>query len=97
VIEKARVDAELARLGRLRSEHEETRFKLRSRVRHLTDEILVMERRHEAARRDLAARQGTSGESFVATIDGQNIRDRGIAGELLLRHAERVRGAQAER
>jgi N12 class adenine-specific DNA methylase len=97
VIEKARVDAELARLGRLRCEHEETRFKLRSRVRHLTDEIPAMERRHEATRRDLAARQDTSGENFVAAIDGQDVRDRGIAGELLLRHAERIRGSRAER
>ncbi|MDR3675565.1 MAG: DEAD/DEAH box helicase family protein [Acidobacteriota bacterium] len=96
VIEKARVDAELARLGRLHSEHEETRFKLRSRIRHLTDEIPVMERRHEAARRDLGTRRDTSGENFVATIDAQDIRDRGIAGELLLRHAERVRRSQAE-
>jgi N12 class adenine-specific DNA methylase len=97
VIEKARVDTELARLGRLRSQHEETRFKLRSRVRHLTDEIPVLERRHEAARRDLAARRDTSGENFMATIDGQDVRDRGIAGELLLRHATRIRGSRAER
>ena len=97
VIEKARVDTELARLGRLHCQHEETRFKLRSRIRHLKDEIPVMERRHEAARRDLAARQDTNGENFLATIDGQNIRDRGIAGELILRHAQRVRGSQAER
>jgi len=33
----------------------------------------------------------------MATIDGQDIRDRGIAGELLLRHATRIRGSQAER
>jgi N12 class adenine-specific DNA methylase len=97
VIEKARVDAELTRLCRLRCEHEETRFKLRSRIRHLTEEIPVMERRREAAQRDLAARRDTSGENFVTTIDGQDIRDRGIAGELLLRHAERVRGSRAER
>jgi hypothetical protein len=97
VIEKARVGAELARLGRLHCENEETRFKLRSRVRHLTDEIPVIERRHEAARRDLAARQETSGDNFRAAIDGQDIRDRGIAGELLLRHAGRIRGSQAER
>ena len=97
VIEKARVDAELTRLGRLRSQHEETRYKLRSRIRHLTDEIPVMERRHEAARRDLATRRDTSGENFVATIDGKDIRDRGIAGELLLRNAGRIRGSQSER
>jgi N12 class adenine-specific DNA methylase len=97
VIEKAQVDAELARLGRLRSEHEETRFKLRSRIRHLTDEVPVLERRKQAAQQDIAIRQDTSGENFSATIDGQHIRDRGIAGELLLRHAERVRGSRVGR
>jgi len=97
VIEKARVDAELARLGRLRCQHEETRFKLRSRIRHFTAEIPVLEHRHEAARRDLVARLDTSGENFCATIDGQDIRDRGVAGELLIRHAGRLRGSQAER
>jgi hypothetical protein len=56
-----------------------------------------MERRHEATRRDLAARQDTSGDNYVAAIDGQDIRDRGIAGELLHRHAERIRGSRAER
>jgi hypothetical protein len=90
VIEKAQVDTELTRLGRLRCEHEETRFKLRSRIRHLTDEIPVMERRHEAARHDLAGRRDTSGENFMATIEGKDIRDRGIAGELLLHHAGRI-------
>jgi hypothetical protein len=97
VIEKARVDTELARLCRLRSDHEETRFKLRSRVRHLADEIPVLERRRDAAQRDITTRQDTSGENFTATIDGQSIRDRGIAGELLLRNAERIRGRQVER
>jgi hypothetical protein len=97
VIEKARLDAELGRLSRLYCQHQESRFKLRARVRHLTDAIPQLEKRLEAVRRDLAARQDTSGESFVATIDGQNIRDRGIAGELLLRQAERIRGSQAER
>ena len=97
VIEKARVDAELARLGRLRSEHEETRCKLRRRVRQLAEEIPAIERRREAAQRDLAARQDTGQENFRVTIDGQEVRDRGIAGELLLRHAERIRGAPAER
>lgn len=57
----------------------------------------MLERRRDAAQRDLAVRQDTSGENFAATIDGQPIRDRGIAGELLLRHAERVRGSRAGR
>jgi len=97
VIEKARIDAEVGRLSRLHSEHQETRFKLRSRVRHLTDDIPQMERRLEAVRRDLDSRQDTGGDRFVMAIEGQDVRDRGIAGELLLRHAERMRGSRADR
>ena len=96
VIEKARIDAELARLGRLHCEHQETSYKLRSRVRHLNDELPRLELRLEAVRRDLVTRQDTSGDSFVMLIDGQAIRDRGIAGELLLRRAERLRGTRKE-
>ncbi len=92
VIEKARIDAEVARLSRLHCEHQETIFKLRSRVRHLTDEIPRLEKRLEDVRRDIATRQDTSGDKFVMVMEGQEIRDRGIAGELLLRRAERMRG-----
>ena len=96
VIEKARIDAELARLGRLHCEHQETSYKLRSRVRHLCDELPRLEHRLEAVRHDLVTRQDTSGENFVMIIEGQAIRDRGIAGELLLRRAARLRGTRKE-
>ena len=97
VIEKARIDAEVARLSRLHCEHQETQFKLRSRVRHLTDELPRLEQRLDAVRQDLATRQDTSGDQFVMILEGQEIRDRGIAGELLLRRAERMRGSPTER
>ena len=96
VIEKARIDAEIARLSRLHCEHQETSYKLRSRVRHLGDELLRMTQRLEAVRRDLLTRQDTSGDQFQMLLDGQPIRDRGIAGELLLRRAEKLRGTQRE-
>ena len=97
VIEKARVDAEVARLSRLHCEHQETQFKLRTRVRHLTEELPRLEKRVEAVRQDLGTRQDTSGDKFVMVLEGQEIRDRGIAGELLLRRAERMRGTRSER
>ena len=96
VIEKSRIDAELARLGRLHCEHQESQYKLRSRVRHLTDELPRLKQRLEAVRRDLVTRQDTSGDNFVMTIDAQPIRDRGIAGELLLRRTERIRGTRKD-
>ena len=94
VIEKARIDAEIARLSRLHSEHQETNYKLRSRVRHLTDELPRLEQRLEAVRRDLTTRQDTSGDKFVMLLEGQEVRDRGLAGELLLRRAERLHGTR---
>ena len=91
-----RIDAEVARLSRLHCEHQETCYKLRSRVRHMTDELPRLEKRLEDVRRDLTTRQDTSGEKFVMMIESQEIRDRGIAGELLLRRAERMRGTRKE-
>ena len=97
VIEKARIDAEVARLSRLHSEHRETQFKLRYRVRHLSDELPRLEKRLEHVRLDTAQRQDTSGDRFSMVFEGQEIRDRGIAGELLLRRAERIRGVKTDR
>ena len=97
VIEKARIDAEVARLSRLHCEHQETQFKLRSRVRHLTEDLPRLEQRLAGVRQDLATRQDTSGDKFIILIEGQEIRDRGIAGALLMRRAERMAGTGAER
>ena len=97
VIEKAEVDAELARLSRLRTQHRDTQFRLRSEARRWTDEIPRLEKRLGEVRADMAAAKDTRGDQFVIQIDGQTIRDRGIAGELLARHAERIKGRQAEK
>jgi TolA-binding protein len=97
VIEKASVDAEVARLSRLRSQHVESHYLMRSQIRHLSDEVPRLERRLESVRQDIASRHDTHGDAFVMQLDGQPLRDRGIAGELLLRHAERMRGSRGER
>ncbi len=97
VIEKASVDAELARLTRLQKQHHETQYRLRHQVRHLTDDVPRLEKRLENIRRDIAIRQDTSGDRFVIQLEGQEIRDRGIAGELILRRAEKMRGIEMER
>jgi len=97
VIEKAGIDAEVARLSRLHSQHGETQYRLRAQIRHLSDEGPRLEKRLEEVRTDLGTRQDTHGDLFVIQLDGQELRDRGIAGELLLRQAERMRGSRAER
>ena len=97
VIEKANVDAELARLTRLRSQHVEANYRLRSQVRHLTDELPRLERRLEALRQDLARRVDTRGDQFSIQLGNQSLTDRGIAGEMLNRLGERSRGLVADK
>jgi hypothetical protein len=97
VIEKASIDAEVARLSRLRSQHGETQFRLRAQIRHLGDEGPRLEKRLDEVRRDVTTRQDRHGDLFSIQLDGQQIRDRGIAGEILLRQAERMKGSRAER
>lgn len=97
VIEKAEVDAEIARLSRLGTQFRDTHFRIRSEIRHLSDDIPRLEKRLEDVQLDIAVRQDTRADNFVIHIDGQEVRDRGIAGELLARHADRVKGRQIER
>ena len=97
VIEKAGVDAEIARLTRLHSQHAESQYKMRYQLRHLTDEIPRLDKHLEEVRLDISARRDTSGEKFSIQLDGQDIRDRGIAGELILRRGEKMRGSNAQR
>jgi hypothetical protein len=97
VIEKASIDAEVARLTRLQGQHRETQYNLRIRLRHQTEDVPRLEKRLEAVRQDLVNRHDTGGDQFVIEIEGQEIRDRGVAGELILRRAEKMRRTGAER
>jgi hypothetical protein len=42
-------------------------------------------------RQDIAARQDTSGDKFSIELDGQTLDNRGIAGELIVRRAEKIK------
>jgi N12 class adenine-specific DNA methylase len=97
VIEKANVDAEVARLTRLRSQHFEAQYSMRSQVRHLADDIPRLERRLEALRADLAARVDTRGDRFVIELGNDIVTERGIAGELLNRWGDRLKATGLER
>ncbi|HVR34679.1 MAG TPA: hypothetical protein VMS21_02385, partial [Methylomirabilota bacterium] len=91
VIEKARVDAELMRLTRLRSAHAEEQYRIRTHLRRAHEDAGVFTTRLANLRQDIATRQDTSGDNFRVELDGQVIENRGIAGELILRHAERIK------
>jgi N12 class adenine-specific DNA methylase len=93
VMEKATVDADVQRLTRLRSQHAETQFRIRSNVRRLREEIPVFAQRIENMKRDIAIRVDTHGEAFQIELEKTIVKDRGIAGELLNRIARRVVGS----
>ena len=91
VIEKAQVDAELIRLTRLRSAHAEEQYRIRSNLRRSHEDAEAFTGRLTNLRQDIAARQDTSGDKFSIELDGQTLDNRGIAGELIVRRAEKIK------
>lgn len=90
VIEKAQVDAELIRLTRLRHAHAEEQYRIRINLRYARDEVEKWTERLANLREDLKLRHDTSGDKFRITLDKQVLDNRGIAGELILRRAEKI-------
>ncbi len=91
VIEKAQVDAELMRLTRLRSAHAEEQYRIRSTLRRSHEDAEMFTARLTNLRQDITLRQNTSGDKFIIELDGQQTNNRGIAGELILRRAEKLK------
>ncbi len=91
VIEKAQVDAELIRLTRLRSAHAEEQYRIRTNLRRSHEDAETFTGRLANLRQDTTARQDTSGNEFTIELDGQTLDNRGIAGEVIVRRAEKVK------
>ncbi len=96
VIEKAQVDAELMRLTRLRSAHAEEQYRIRSNLRHAHDDAATFTTRLDNLRQDISAREDTSGDKFSIFLDGETVTNRGIAGEFLIRRAEKLKNCVGE-
>jgi N12 class adenine-specific DNA methylase len=96
VIEKAQVDAELMRLTRLRSAHAEEQYRIRSNLRRSHEDAEIFTARLANLRQDLAIRQDTSGDKFRIELDGPESNNRGIAGEMILRRAEKLKARFGE-
>jgi hypothetical protein len=85
------VDAELIRLTRLRSAHAEEQYRIRSNLRRSHEDAEIFTTRLTNLRQDLGVRQDTSGDKFHIELDGQESNNRGIAGELIMRRAEKLK------
>ena len=84
IIEKAKVDAEVMRLSRLRAEHSEAQFSNRSRLRMMEQDVLRLDRHMAALEQDLAARPDTQGDRFEIVLAGKKFTERSAAGAALI-------------
>jgi N12 class adenine-specific DNA methylase len=91
VIEKAQVDAELLRLTRLSHSHAEEQYRLRVSLRHSLEDAQRRSEELANLQHDLTVRKDTSGDKFRIELDGKTLDNRGVAGELLLRQAQKIR------
>ena len=84
VIEKAKVDAEVMRLSRLRSEHSESQYGTRSRLRMAGEDVARLERQLAAMEQDEAARIDTQGDKFKMIVGQKTYTERAEAGAALV-------------
>jgi N12 class adenine-specific DNA methylase len=84
VIEKARIDAEVMRLTRLKKQHAESLYQMRYQIRRINDNATVLEREIANIREDLRTRTSTRGDNFVMTVRNQTFTDRIKAGRALI-------------
>ncbi len=97
VIEKASIDAEIARFTRLRSQHAETQYRIRSTVRRLGEEIPTISQRLENLKLDIATRKETHGDAFEIRIANTMFKERAQAGDALNRLAAQLGGRASEK
>jgi hypothetical protein len=81
----------LIRLTRLRSAHAEEQYRIRTNLRRSHEDAETFTARLANLRQDISARQDTSGDNFRIELDGQTLDNRGIAGELIVRRAEKMK------
>jgi hypothetical protein len=94
VVEKASVDAEVMRFNRLRSQHAETQYRIRSDLRRMVEKNPLAQQHIENLKLDIAHRTDTHGDAFQIQLERSVIKDRNLAGEMLARIANRAAGAQ---
>jgi len=91
LMKKAGLDAEVARLLRLRDAHTDDQYNIRRTIRRTTDTIEDCRRKIAKLEADLARRISTNREDVLFDCDGTLITDRKAVGERILGYAHRMR------
>jgi len=85
LMQKAGLEADIARLERLRAAHEDDQYAVRRQIRDAEREIETAKRGIGEIGRDIERLTPTSGESFAMTVTGKPYTDRKEAGRALMR------------
>jgi N12 class adenine-specific DNA methylase len=97
LMKKAGLDAEVARLLRLRDAHVDDQYNVRKTIRRTMDAIGDCHRQVARLEADIARRVPTDDDGILCESDGIVLRDRKAVGEKILRRAHqlRIQGAPA--
>ncbi|MUZ74526.1 lactate dehydrogenase [Agrobacterium vitis] len=85
LMQKAGLEADIARLERLRAAHEDDQFAIRRQIRDAERDIEVSARRIGEIGEDIERRLPTAGDSFVMTVNRDRISERKAAGRALMK------------
>src|SRR3546814_15049029 len=84
-MQKACLEADIARLERLRSAHEDDQYAVRRQMLDAEREIEVSTRRIDEIGQDIARLQSTTGDAFTMTVLGKQHAERTEAGRASLK------------
>lgn len=85
LMQKAGLEADIARLERLRAAHEDDQYAVRRQMRDAEREIEVSTRRIREIGEDIARLRPTNGDAFTMAVLGQNHTERKEAGRALMK------------
>ncbi|NRP21911.1 hypothetical protein LPJGGPFB_05170 [Ensifer adhaerens] len=85
LMQKAGLEADIARLERLRAAHEDDQYAVRRQMRDAEREIEVSTRRIGEIGQDIERLQPTTGEAFTMTVLGDTYAERKEAGRALMK------------
>ncbi|MBY3397315.1 DEAD/DEAH box helicase family protein [Rhizobium laguerreae] len=85
LMQKAGLEAEIARLERLRAAHDDDLFAVRRQVRDAERDIEVSTRRIDEIGRDIRRLVPTAGDAFTMTVTGVSYDERKEAGRALMK------------
>jgi hypothetical protein len=85
LMQKAGLEADIARLERLRAAHDDDQYAVRRQMRDAERDIEVSIRRIAEISRDIERRIPTTGDAFAMTVTGEPFEERKDAGRALMK------------